>query len=83
MKKRFDNETLDNAISVYKIATGAMGDDFLSVLDQVTLAFLEELKEYRNLEEQGLLLKLPVTVGSSVFEIIEDEFPKPHIYIAE
>ena len=31
--------------------------------------WLEELKEYRDLEEQGLLLKLPCKVGTTVYVI--------------
>lgn len=33
--------------------------------------WLEELKEYRNLEEQGLLLKLPCKVGDVIYEVDE------------
>lgn len=32
----------------------------------------EELKEYRELEERGLLLKLPCKVGDTVYEIAHD-----------
>jgi hypothetical protein len=35
--------------------------------------WLEELKEYKELEEQGLLLKLPCKVGDTVYEIVNDE----------
>ena len=31
--------------------------------------WLEELKEYRDLEEQGLLLKLPCKVGDTYWEL--------------
>lgn len=34
--------------------------------------YLEELKRYRDLEEQGLLLRLPCKVGDSVYSVIED-----------
>ena len=33
--------------------------------------YLKELKAYRDAEEQGLLLKLPITVGSIVYRINE------------
>jgi hypothetical protein len=35
--------------------------------------WLEELKEYEQLEEQGLLLKLPCKVGDIIYEIVNDE----------
>lgn len=44
---------------------------------------VEKLKQYRDLEEQGLLLRLPVAVGSKVYEIIEETVPEHHYYIAE
>ena len=44
--------------------------------EQVQLAkWLEELKEYKQLEEQGLLLKLPCKVGSTIYQLINS-----HIY---
>ena len=33
-------------------------------------AWLKELKQYKNLEEQGLLLRLPCKVGDIVYKII-------------
>lgn len=44
---------------------------------------IKKLAEYENLEEQGLILRLPVAVGSKVYEIIEETVPKHHYYIAE
>ena len=35
----------------------------------LTTHILQELKEYRDLEEQGLLLKLPCKVGTTVYAI--------------
>lgn len=35
--------------------------------------YLEELKKYREMEEQGLLLKLPVAVGDTIYVICECE----------
>jgi hypothetical protein len=32
-----------------------------------------KLKEYEDLEEQGLLLKLPCKVGDTIYEIVNDE----------
>ena len=34
-----------------------------------TVSYLKELKEYKQLEEQGLLLRLPCKVGSTVYAI--------------
>ena len=36
----------------------------------LTTHILQELKEYRNLEEQGLLLKLPCKIGDTVYQLI-------------
>lgn len=38
--------------------------------------YLEELKEYRKAEEQGLLLRLPCKVGSEVWYVEEYGFPE-------
>ena len=35
----------------------------------LTTRILQELKEYRDLEEQGLLLKLPCKIGTTVYVI--------------
>ena len=45
--------------------------------------WLEELKRYRDLEEQGLLLVLPCKVGDTVYEILEETVPNHHFYIGE
>lgn len=44
---------------------------------------MEKLARYEELEEQGLLLKLPVAVGQGIYEIIEDDIPEPNLYIAK
>ena len=36
----------------------------------LTTHILQELKEYRDLEEQGLLLKLPCKIGDTVYQLI-------------
>lgn len=41
------------------------------------------LKEYEDLEEQGLLLKLPCKVGDKAYHVIEDNIAIPPIYISE
>ena len=45
--------------------------------------WLEELKRYRDLEEQGRLLVLPCKVGDMVYEIIEETVPTHYFYINE
>lgn len=45
--------------------------------------WLEELKRYRDLEEQGRLLVLPHGVGDTVYEIIEETVPNGYFYISE
>ena len=37
-----------------------------------TVSYLKELKEYKQLEEQGLLLRLPCKVGTSVYMVAQD-----------
>lgn len=45
--------------------------------------WMEELKRYRDLEEQGRLLVLPCKVGDTVYEIIEEIVPNRYFYINE
>lgn len=45
--------------------------------------WLEELKRYRDLEDQGRLLVLPCKVGDLVYEIIEETVPNRYFYINE
>ena len=45
--------------------------------------WLEELKRYRDLEEQGRLLVLPCRVGDTVYEILEETVPNHYFYINE
>ena len=49
MEKRFPDETLDNAIEVRKTSMEAYMNDkeYFPGLDEVTIQFLEELKQYR------------------------------------
>lgn len=55
--------------------TGLEPEDILSNIktlsSELNNAF-EELKEYRRLEEQGLLIKLPCKVGDTVYQIMYD-----------
>mgnify|MGYP005946401399 FL=1 len=45
--------------------------------------WLDELKRYRDLEEQGRLLVLPCKVGDTVYEILEETVPNHYFYISE
>lgn len=45
--------------------------------------WLEELKRYRDLEEQGRLLVLHCKVGDTVYEILEETVPNRYFYIGE
>lgn len=47
-------------------------------------ALLEkELKEYRELDEKGLLLRLPCKVGDKAYHVIKDNIAVPPVYISE
>ena len=51
--ERLPNKTLENAIDVYKTTIEAVEEhkdaDYCPTLDKATVAFLEELKEYRKI----------------------------------
>ena len=44
---------------------------------------MQKLARYEELEEQGLLLKLPCKVGDKAYHVIEDNIAIPPIYISE
>lgn len=44
---------------------------------------LVKLGEYEDLEENGLLLKLPCKIGDTAYEIIEETVPRHYFYINE
>lgn len=71
--ERLPNEVLDNALGFYKTMMEMCKDtdkkDCPSILDRATVSFLEELKEYRRLEKEGLILKLPCKEGDTVYTI--------------
>lgn len=60
-------EVLENAIGVYE-TTEKCGLE-LQPLEMVCKQACEELLEYKNLEEQGLLLKLPCPFGTKVYYV--------------
>lgn len=70
IKEKLTNDTLRNAIEAQKI--GAETE-----LEKVTVQFLEELKRYRELEDQGLLLKLPCKLRSAIWD---NDFGNPYKY---
>ena len=37
-----------------------------------TVSYLKELREYKQLEEQGLLLRLPLKIGDTVYSVTRD-----------
>lgn len=47
--------------------------------------WLKELKEYRDLEEQGRLIKLPCKIGKNLYDIIEfvEGYESPDIFIID
>lgn len=60
-----NNFVLDNAINAYEHTAD-------SALDRCTLDFLKELRDYRDAEEQGLLLRFPCKVGSTLYQPISN-----------
>lgn len=60
------------------MALRALGEDSKQLAD-----WLEELKRYKDMEEQGRLLVLPCKVGDTVYEIIEETVPNHYFYINE
>ena len=68
--ERLSNELLNEAISnltedVIRLKKNDTNDMLITAT--AWLMFLEELKEYRDAEEQGLLLRLPCKVGMSIW----------------
>lgn len=81
LTKRIPNKEGKNVVvytmGEYKDTTaGEMtGNDIRTVL--MVLAY------YEDLEEQGLLLKLPCKIGDTAYEIIEETVPRHYFYINE
>lgn len=61
-------DVLNNTISVMETAAECCGG-FNSNFEKVKFELLKELKEYKELEEQGRLLKLACAVGDTVYEV--------------
>ncbi len=69
--KARNNFVLDNAINAFEHTVD-------SALDRCTLDFLKELRKYRELEEQGLLLRLKAGVGRKVYDADGNEYIVKH-----
>lgn len=73
---RLPDETLDHAINAYKAVIEIFENtyedccDYNPALDKCTLSFLEELKKYRQKEEQGLLHKAPLKDGTPIWYVL-------------
>ena len=59
---QYGTETIEGLIALFYRNLWAMAD------------LRERLKEYEDLEEQGLLLRLPCKVGDSIYSVVEDGF---------
>ena len=59
-------------------ALRALGEDSKQLAD-----WLEELKRYKDVEEQGRLMALPCKIGDTVYEIIKETVPIRYFYICE
>lgn len=68
--ERLKLETIENIIGVEKTTIEAFEKNGeIATLDKCILMGMEELKQYRNAEEQGLLLRLPVPEGAVVYTL--------------
>ena len=73
--KRLPMETLESIIGIQKTTLeafekhGSEDSDYCPAYDKAVLMLLEELKQYRIAEDQGLLLRLPCKVGDAIYEI--------------
>ena len=66
--ERLKLETIENIIKTHKTVVEVLenediDDDYDLSLDKCIIRGMEELKQYRIAEEQGLLLRLPCKVG--------------------
>ena len=71
----------EKACGVKYLETEVMGNGIKEYWEHKQVAeYLKKLKEYKDLEEQGLLLRLPCKVGDPVYLIDRDENNKFKIY---
>lgn len=66
-------ETIKTAKSLMEAETNMFKWDVIRHLRDFAKAYREQLKEYRQLEEQGRLIKLPCKVGDTVYLIKSNE----------
>lgn len=75
--ERLSDETLDSAINVYEytvqILDKSKDENYCTALDKVTIKFLQELKEYRMLEEKGLIVKMPYPIHTKKLYFCDKE----------
>ena len=72
--ERLKLETIENIIKTHRTVVEVLeneniDDDYDLSLDKCIIYGMEELKQYRIAEEQGLLLRLPCKVGDTIYEI--------------
>lgn len=70
--ERLKLETIENIIKTHRTVVEVLeneniDDDYDLSLDKCIIYGMEELKQYRIAEEQGLLLRLPCKVGDAVY----------------
>ena len=76
--KNVDEFNLDNEITkaIQKLATyedtGLEPEEITQVIKSGVPEWIDKYLEYRKLEKQGLLIKLPCKVGSTVYRILYD-----------
>ena len=66
-------EIYEKACGVKYLETAFMGNGIKEYWEHKQVAeYLKKLKEYKDLEKQGLLLRLPCKVGDTVYQISEN-----------
>lgn len=73
--ERLELKTIENIIKTHRTVVEVLeneeiDDDYDLSLDKCIIRGMEELKQYRIAEEQGLLLRLPCKVGDTVYSVI-------------
>ena len=68
-----DKQRVIEALKTKKLMESNQNSDFCKYID-ITIKSIEKLAEYEDLEEQGLLIKLPCKVGDTIYR------PVPKLY---
>lgn len=75
-ENKLPNETLENAIGVYKTTIDACknvdDEDYNPILDKVTVAFLEELHQYRAIGTVDELKRVVAFIGDDNYSIVDE-----------